>query len=92
MGWSHPDEDFRADHYRDMHRDEPRAGEKGYVAHRLDKPLTTAMDIVVLVKKLDNYADAAALIDQYAGMVAAAARADEALVALHRLEAPLVRA
>lgn len=55
---------------------------------RMDKPLTTAMDIVVLVKALSNYSDAAKLIDQYADMVAAAARADEALIVVNRHAAP----
>jgi hypothetical protein len=60
--------------------------ERDYRKHdfpaRLDKPLTTAMDIVVLVKAMPNYTEAAALIDQYAGMIAAGARADEALLRL----------
>jgi hypothetical protein len=32
---------------------------------RLDKPLSTAMDIVVLVKAMPNYEDAAALIERF---------------------------
>lgn len=79
MGWSRSDEEFRADHDRDERKHE-RPG------HRFDKPLTTAMDIVVLVKALPNYQDAAALVEQYAAMVAATARAEETAIALKRLQ------
>lgn len=78
MGWSRPDEESRADHYRDSVKHDWRPGDKPELATRLDRPLTTAMDIVVLVKAMPNYIDAAKLIEQYAGMVAAGARVDEA--------------
>ena len=79
MGWNHPNEESRADHYRDERKHDWRPGDPvAQLAHRLDAPLTTAMDIVVLVKAMKNYTDAAKLVDQYAGMVAAAARVDEA--------------
>lgn len=76
MGWSRPDEESRADHFIDERKHDWRPGDKP--AHRLDKPLTTAMDIVVLVKAMTNYVDAAKLVEQYAGMVAAGARVEEA--------------
>lgn len=74
------------DHLRDLRKHDPRPGEKDFPA-RLDKPLTTAMDIVVLVKQLPNYSDCERLIEQYAGMVAADARVEETRAALERLEA-----
>lgn len=78
MGWSRPDEDFRADHDRDSRKHDWRPGDAPELATRLDRPITTAMDIVVLVKAMPSYLDAAKLIEQYAGMVAAGARVDEA--------------
>lgn len=61
MGYSRPDEEFRADHERD-HRKHDRP------AHRFDRPISTAMDIAVCVRGLKNITDAAALIEQYARM------------------------
>ena len=81
------DEYERADHDRDLRKHEPRPGDKDFPI-RLEKPLTTAMDIVVLVKALPNYAEAARLVEQYAGMVAAGARADEALANPQRAGGP----
>lgn len=75
----------RWDHERDLRKHEPRPGDKDFPI-RLEKPLTTAMDIVVLVKALPNYAEAARLIEQYACMVAANACADEALLRLAKIE------
>jgi hypothetical protein len=75
----------RWDHDRDLRKHEPRPGDKDFPI-RLEKPLTTAMDIVVLVKALSNYTEAASLIETYAGMVAASARADEALLRLAKIE------
>lgn len=65
------------EHERELRRDAPRPGDKDFPA-RFDKPLTTAMDIVVLVKRLPNYSECEQLIEQYAGMVASIARADDA--------------
>ena len=77
--------DAHWDHERDLRKHDPRAGDKDFPL-RLEKPLTTAMDIVVLVKALPNYAEAAKLIETYASMVAANAQADEALLRLAKIE------
>lgn len=75
MGWNRRDEDWQADRYRDERKHEPRPGDKDFPA-RFDAPLSTAMDIVVLVKEMPNYADAAALIERYADGKAAQQRLD----------------
>lgn len=58
MGWSRSDEEFRADHYRDERKHDT-------LPHRLDRPISTAMDVAILVRALDKIEDAAALIDQF---------------------------
>lgn len=63
------------DHRRDELKTEPRPGDRDFPA-RLDQPLSTAMDIVLLVKEMTNYADAAALIERYADGKAAQTRLD----------------
>lgn len=68
------------DHKRDL-----RKHDTPPLPARMDKPLTTAMDIVVLVKAMTNYPEAAALVEQYAGMVAACARVEESRIAVDRL-------
>lgn len=55
------------EHERDLRHDEPRPGEPGYVDHRLDAPISTALDIAVLVKAMDDPRDGAALIERFAG-------------------------
>lgn len=86
-----PTSDQRADHARDLIKHDLRPGDRGFsaptndVPDRLNAPVTTAMDIVVLVKAIPNYTDCAKLIDQYAGVVASCARAEEAEIALARL-------
>jgi hypothetical protein len=42
--------------------------------HRLDRKISTAIDIVLLVRLMDNIEDAAALIDLYAANRASEAR------------------
>lgn len=84
MSWRHPTE-RDMDHRRDLRKHDFEPASRTEPPARLDKPLTTAMDIVVLVKMMANYEDAAALIETYAAMVAAGARADEARVAADRL-------
>lgn len=59
----------RADRERDYRKHEPRPA-------RFDAPLSTAMDIVTLVKAMPNYAEAAALIERYADGKAAQQRLD----------------
>jgi hypothetical protein len=44
--------------------------------HRLDRKISTAIDIVLLVRVMDNIEDAAALIDLYAANRASEARMD----------------
>jgi len=56
--------------YWDHRRDERKHDS---LPHRLDRKISTAIDIVLLVRLMDNVEDAAALIDLYA-----ASRADEA--------------
>lgn len=93
MGWNRRDEDWQADRYRDERKHEPRPGERAFSAPssteppaRLDRPLTTAMDIVALVKLTPNYTDCERLVQQYADMVAASARVEETEIALARLQ------
>ena len=74
---------------QDERWDHDRDNRKHDFPSRLDKPLTTAMDIVVLVKAMPNYADAAALVEQYAGMVAAGARVEAAQEVSDRLLAKI---
>lgn len=79
MGWSRPDEESRADHYRDDHKHELRPGDRDYVPlHAQAAPISTAMDIALIVRGLKNPTEAAALIDQYAQMIAKIALADAA--------------
>lgn len=67
MGWHHRDEDWRADHDRDM-RDDP-------IPLRFQpKPLSTAHDVAIIVRNLKNLDDAAALIERYADAKAAEGR------------------
>jgi len=80
----------RADHYRDLakHDDTPPL-------YAQSAPISTAMDIAVLVRGMSNIEAATGLIESYAQMVAAGARLDEASKLGNRIiahiEAPLVR-
>lgn len=82
MGFSRPDEEFRADHHRDLRKHDS-------LPHRVDRQLSTALDIALLCRCLDNIQDAADLIEQYAQMVAAGARLDETLEAANRMNIAL---
>ena len=63
MSWRHPTEaDW--DRERDYRKHEPRPSDP--LPARFQTPLSTAMDIVVLVKAMPNYAEAAALIERFA--------------------------
>lgn len=64
----------RADHYRDHMKHEPRPGDR--LPHRLDRPLSTAMDVAILVRALGNIEDAAALIETFVDAKAAEQRLD----------------
>lgn len=82
----------RADHYRDHAKHEPRPGDRGFTDSdvlgkftgpsdplplRLQpKPLSTAMDVAILVRTLGNIEDAAALIEQFVNTKAAEQRLD----------------
>lgn len=60
MGWSRHDEDFRADHYRDERKHDPRPTD----AFHLRTPNATALDVAALVQLVDvEYG--AQLIEQY---------------------------
>jgi hypothetical protein len=85
MGWSRPDEEFRADHDRDERKNDFPP------IDRLERPLSTAEDICALVKLTPNFANAAKLIDQYADMKVACALHDDAVRRLLLIEAPLVK-
>ncbi len=64
MAWNRRDEDWQADRHRDERKHEPRPGDRDFPA-RFQTPLSTAMDLVVCVKAMDNYSDAAALIERF---------------------------
>lgn len=81
MGWHRSDEDYRADHYRDHAKQEPRPGDRGFTdsdvlgkyngpadplpLHIQSPPLSTSMDLVICVRGMKNLQDAAALIDRF---------------------------
>lgn len=69
MGWSRPDEDYRADHYRDERKHDT-------LPHRLDPLFSLAMDVAIAVKDAPNLHVAAGLIDAYADAKAAQQRLD----------------
>ena len=74
MGWSSPNEESRADHYRDSMRHEPRPGERDYVPLSAEPaPMTTAMEIAVLAATVD-ITTAANLIEQFGNTRAAEGR------------------
>lgn len=76
MGWSRPDEDFRADHERD-HRKNFIEDDAGPIALRLQpRLLSTAMDVALIVRGLSNLQEAGKLIDAYADAKAAEIRLD----------------
>lgn len=91
MGWSRSDEDYRADHYRDHAKHEPRPRDRGFTdsdvlgkyngpdplpLHVQAPPLSTAMDIAICVRGMKNLQEAAALIDRYVEAKAAEVRLD----------------
>lgn len=59
----------RADHYRDERKHDA-------LPHRFDRPLSTAMDVAILVRALGNIEDAAALIERFVDAKAAEQRLD----------------
>ncbi len=67
MGWSRPDEDYRADYERDLrkHDDGPAA-----------PSISLSMECVIAVKAEPNYEKAARLIEDFARAEAAAERLD----------------
>ena len=73
----------RADHYHDLEKHELRPGDRGFSRPskndppaRLDRPLSTAMDVAILVRALDNIEQAAALIEQFVNTKATEQRLD----------------
>jgi hypothetical protein len=79
----------RADHYRDHAKQEPRPGDRGFtdsdvlgkfsgdpLPYRFDRPLSTAMDVAILVRTLGNIEDAAALIERFVDAKASEQRLD----------------
>lgn len=69
MGYNRRDEDWQADRFRDERKHDR-------LPSRLSPPLSTAMDIALCVRGMDNLNAAAALIEQYADTKAAADRLD----------------
>jgi hypothetical protein len=51
------------DHERDLRKHEPRPTDRP--VHRFDRPISTAMDIAVCVRAMDNLQAAAELIERY---------------------------
>jgi hypothetical protein len=83
--------DAHWDHERDLRKHEPRPGDRGFtdsdvlgkytgptdIPLRLQpKPLSTAMDVAILVRALGNIEDAAALIETFVDAKAAEQRLD----------------
>lgn len=56
---------YDREHEEELRHEESRPGEKGYLDHRLDAPLSTALDVAVLVKTMADPRDGAALINRY---------------------------
>lgn len=87
MGWSHPDEDTRADHYRDERKHD-------FPLHAEPKRTTTALEIAVLVKAI-GLTEGADLIEQFGNTRAAEGRLDGVSQTSNRinvaLETPLSR-
>jgi hypothetical protein len=76
---AHCSHEDRWDHDRDLAKHDPRPTDRDYVPLCAQAaPISTAMDIALCVRGLKNPIDAAALIDQYALMVAKIALADAA--------------
>ena len=76
MGWSRPDEEFRADHAHD-HRKNFIEEDSAPLALRLQpRLLSTAMDVALIVRNMNNLYEAGKLIDQYADAKAAEKRLD----------------
>lgn len=66
------------DHRNDLAKhDGPRPHDR--IPLRLQPVISPAMEVAIAVKALDNYTEAAALIEQYAQTVAAGRRADAAV-------------
>jgi hypothetical protein len=81
----------RADRYRDHAKHEPRPGDRGFTDSdvlgkftgstdplplRFERPLSTAMDVAILVRALGNIEDAAALIERFVDAKASEQRLD----------------
>lgn len=83
MGWSRSDEDYRADHYRDERKHEPRPGEPDFPLRLETAPITGALEIAILVQAIP-LERAAELIEAYARSQAAAARLEATATAIDR--------
>jgi hypothetical protein len=76
---AHCSQEDRWDHDRDLAKHDARPGDRDYVPlHAQSAPISTAVDIAICVRALKNPLDGAALIDQYAQMIAKIALADAA--------------
>lgn len=67
MGWNRRDEDWQADHERDLRKHDT-------LPSRLSPPIATALEVAIMCKGLKNIRDAEKLVEQYAQTVAAEAR------------------
>jgi len=81
------------DHERDLRKHDPRPTDP--LPARFAMPLTTALEIAVLVRGVKDPREGAALVERYAQTVAAGARLDATNETAERIlatiEAPLVR-
>lgn len=50
MGWSRPDEDSRADHFRDQHKHDWRPGDKPEPRPDLPEPSLLAIECALMVR------------------------------------------
>lgn len=74
----------RHDHERDLRKHDS-------LPHRVDRKISTALDIALLCRLLDNIQEAADLIEQYAKMVASEARLDATVATSDRIIAVIER-
>lgn len=62
MGWSRPDEESRADYYRDRIKHEPLPCDPPLSVQR---DLSPAEDVIAFIKRTDNYAECAEALESY---------------------------
>lgn len=63
MGWHRPDEESRADHYRDTRKHEPLPCDPPLCVQR---DLSPAEDVIAFIKQTDNYAECVEALEDFA--------------------------